>query len=43
MSRWSIVYIEGSLVTIATNIFCKDQFVLATSADPDEIPQSAAF
>ena len=41
-SGWSIVYIEGVQVTISkkniTFVSLKINFVLANSADPDEIP-----
>ena len=45
-SGWSIVYIEGSQVIISKNIeflSLKIDFVLANSADPDEMPHYAAF
>ena len=41
MSGWSIVYIEGSRVIIfKNNVFLSLEidFVLANSADPDEMP-----
>ena len=42
-SGWPIVYIEGSYVIIFFKKYCKyfseNQFVLANSVDPDEIPQ----
>ena len=41
MSGCSIVYIEGSQVTIPHPQ--KIYFVLANSADPDEMPQYVAF
>ena len=37
-SGWSIVYIEGSQGIISQNL--KIDFVLANSADPDEMPHS---
>ena len=40
-SRWSIVYIKGSKVIISKDIIwlsLKIKFVLANSADPDEMP-----
>ena len=45
-SGWSIVYIEGSQVIISKNILffsLKVDFVLANSADPDEMPHYVAF
>ena len=44
-SGWSIVYIEGSQVIISKKYlsFLKINFVLAKSADPDEMPHYAAF
>ena len=46
-SGWSIVYIEGSQVIISKNIFYfflyKINFVLANSADTDEMLYNAAF
>ena len=41
-SRWSIVYIEG-LQVIINFLSLKINFVLANSADPDEIPHYATF
>ena len=48
-SGWSVVYIVGSQVTIS-EIYCtyvflslKINFVLANSADPDEMPHYVAF
>ena len=41
-SGWSIVYIEGSQVIIVF-LSLKIDFVLANSADPDEMPQFVAF
>ena len=46
VSGWSIVYIEGSQVTIKKKIVflsLKIGFVLANSADPDEMLHYAAF
>ena len=43
---WPIVYIEGSLVILFKNIIfisLKIDFVLANSAEPDEMPHHAAF
>ena len=44
--EWSIVYIEGSQFIISKR-YCicslKIDFVLANSADPDEMPHHAAF
>ena len=42
-SGWSIVYIEGSQVIIIIIIKKSFDFVLANSADPDEMPHYAAF
>ena len=45
-SGWSIAYIEGSQFIFPKNIeflFLKINFVLANSADPDEMPHYAAF
>ena len=45
-SGWSIVYTEGSQVIIEKkNVFLslKIDFVLANSADPDEMPHNTAF
>ena len=44
MSGWSI-YIEVSQIIISKNprIYLKIDFVLANSADPDEMPHHAAF
>ena len=45
-SGWSILYIEGSQVIIPKNIVffsLKIDFILANSADPDEMPHYAAF
>ena len=45
-SGWSIVYIEGSQIIIFKTIIIfslKVEFVLANSADPDEMPHNAAF
>ena len=44
-SGWSIVYIEGSQVIIFIIVFLslKINFVLAKSADPDEMLHYAAF
>ena len=36
-SGWFIIYIEGSQVTISKK-YCTSSFVLANSADPDEMP-----
>ena len=45
-SGWSIVHIEESQIIISKK-YCisisKNDFVLANSADPDEMPQYAAF
>ena len=47
MSGWSIIYIEGSKVIIFKKkivfLSVKINFVLANSADPDEMPHKAAF
>ena len=43
---WSIVFIEGPQVIIFKKYFLsfsEDLFVLANSADPDEMPHYAAF
>ena len=43
---WSIVYIEGLQVILFKNIIfisLKIDFVLANSAEPDEMPHYAAF
>ena len=44
---WSIVYIEWSQVIISKkyciSLFLKADFLLANSADPDEMPHYAAF
>ena len=44
-SGWSIVYIEGSKVIISIKCisFSEDQFILANSADHDEMPHNVAF
>ena len=45
-SGWSIVYIEGFQVIISKNIMflsLKIDFVIANSADPNEMPPYAAF
>ena len=45
-SRLSIVYIEGSHAIVSKKILCssmKIDFVLANSADPDEMPHYVAF
>ena len=45
-SGWSIVYIEGSQAIISKDILwfsLQIKFVLANSADPDEMPHHAAF
>ena len=45
-SGWSIVYIEGLHVIISKNdyiYFFEYQFVLANSADPDEMPPYGSF
>ena len=45
-SGWSIICIKGSQVIISKNIVflsLKIDFVLANSADPDEMQPSAAF
>ena len=45
-SGWSIVYTEGSQVIISKNIifiFLKINFVMANSADPDEMPHLGKF
>ena len=45
-SEWSVVHIEGSHVIISIiNAFpsAKIDFVLANSADPDEIPRQVAY
>ena len=45
-SGWSIVYIEGSHALVSKlNVFLylKIDFVLANSADPDEMPHYVAF
>ena len=44
--EWSIIYIEGSQVIISKNIVflsLRIDFVLANSADPDEMPHYVAF
>ena len=42
---WSIVYLEGSHITISKNncISLKIDFVLANSADPDKMLHYVAF
>ena len=45
-SGWSIVYTEGSQFIISKNIIFLSlmiNFVLANSADPDEMPHYVAF
>ena len=44
-SEWPIIYIEGSHVIISKKycISSFEVFVLANSADPNEIPHHAAF
>ena len=45
-SRWAIIYNEGSQVILSKNIaflHLEVDFVLANSADPDEMPNYAAF
>ena len=45
-SEWYIVYIEGSQVLIPKYIiflYLKINFLLANSANPDEMPHDAAF
>ena len=42
-SGWSIVYIEGYNLKIYIFLSRKIYFVLASSADPDEMPHDAAF
>ena len=37
------LYIEGSQVIVKKNLFLKMYFVLANSADPDEMPHDVAF
>ena len=46
MSRWFIIYNEGSQVTILKNIVfpsLKIDLVLTKGIDPDEMPHYAAF